>query len=126
MLWSGMSGLYGMGLNTHRSAYGGRNFEYYSEDPVLMGVIAGETTKGMATRGAYVYLKHCVLNDQETYRCGGFTWANEQTIREIYLRSYEIAISDYGAQGVMGGLNSIGIHRHTALHIPFRTSATRP
>ncbi len=109
MLWSGMSGLYGMGLNTHRSAYGGRNFEYYSEDPVLMGVIAGETTKGMATRGAYVYLKHCVLNDQETYRCGGFTWANEQTIREIYLRSYEIAISDYGAQGVMGGLNSIGM-----------------
>lgn len=109
MLWSGMSGLYGMGLNTHRSAYGGRNFEYYSEDPVLMGVIAGETTKGMATRGAYVYLKHCVLNDQETYRCGGFTWANEQSIREIYLRSYEIAISDYGAQGVMGGLNSIGM-----------------
>lgn len=109
MLWSGMSGLYGMGLNTHRSAYGGRNFEYYSEDPVLMGVIAGETTKGMATRGAYVYLKHCVLNDQETYRCGGFTWANEQTIREIYLRSYEIAISDYGAQCVMGGLNSIGM-----------------
>lgn len=109
MLWSGMSGLYGMGLNTHRSAYGGRNFEYYSEDPVLMGVIAGETTKGMATRGAYVYLKHCVLNDQETYRCGGFTWANEQSIREIYLRSYEIAISDYGAQGVMGGLNSIGV-----------------
>lgn len=109
MLWSGMSGLYGMGLNTHRSAYGGRNFEYYSEDPVLMGVIAGETVKGMATRGAYVYLKHCVLNDQETYRCGGFTWANEQSIREIYLRSYEIAISDYGAQCVMGGLNSIGM-----------------
>lgn len=109
MLWAGMPGLYGMGLNTHRSAYGGRNFEYYSEDPVLMGVIAGETTRGMATRGAYVYLKHCVLNDQEAYRCGGFTWANEQSIREIYLRSYEIAISDYGAQGVMGGLNSIGM-----------------
>ncbi len=109
MLWAGMAGLYGMGLNTHRSAYGGRNFEYYSEDPVLMGVIAGETTKGMATRGAYVYLKHCVLNEQETYRCGGFTWANEQSIREIYLRSYEIAIADYGAQCVMGGLNSIGM-----------------
>lgn len=109
MLWAGMAGLYGMGLNMHRSAYGGRNFEYYSEDPILSGVMAGESTKGMATRGAYVYLKHCVLNDQETYRCGGFTWANEQTIREIYLKPYEIAISDYGAQGVMGSLNSIGV-----------------
>lgn len=109
MLWAGMAGLYGMGMNIHRSAYGGRNFEYYSEDPLLMGVIAGETVRGMATRGAYVYLKHCVLNDQETYRCGGFTWANEQTIREIYLKPYEIAISEYGAQGVMGSLNSIGM-----------------
>ena len=109
MLWAGMAGLYGMGMNIHRSAYGGRNFEYYSEDPVLTGVIAGESVKGMSTRGAYVYLKHCVLNDQETYRCGGFTWANEQTIREIYLKPYEIAISEYGAQGVMGSLNSIGM-----------------
>ncbi len=109
MLWSGMSGLYGMGMNTHRSAYGGRNFEYYSEDPVLMGKIAAQTTKGMATRGAYVYLKHAFLNDQETARCGGFTWANEQSIREIYLKSFQIAIEEGGAQCVMGGLNSLGV-----------------
>ena len=109
MLWSGMSGLYGMGMNTHRSAYGGRNFEYYSEDPVLMGKIAAQTTKGMETRGAYVYLKHCFLNDQETARCGGFTWANEQSIREIYLKSFQIAIEEGGAQCVMGGLNSLGV-----------------
>ncbi|MDE6355760.1 MAG: glycoside hydrolase family 3 C-terminal domain-containing protein [Clostridia bacterium] len=108
-LWSGLSGLYGMGINTHRSAYGGRNFEYYSEDPVLMGKIAAQTTKGMATRGAYVYLKHCFLNDQETARCGGFTWANEQSIREIYLKSFQIAIEEGGAQCVMGGLNSLGV-----------------
>lgn len=109
MLWSGMAGLYGMGINTHRSAFGGRNFEYYSEDPVLMGKIAGQTTKGMASRGAYVYLKHCFLNDQETARCGGFTWANEQTIREVYLKSFQIAIEEGGAQCVMGGLNSLGV-----------------
>ena len=108
-LWGGLSGLYGMGINTHRSPYGGRNFEYYSEDPVLMGQIAAETTKGMATRGVYVYLKHCFLNDQETARCGGFTWANEQTIREVYLKSFQIAIEDGGAQCVMGGLNSLGV-----------------
>ena len=108
-LWAGYAGLYGMGLNTHRSAYGGRNFEYYSEDPILMGKIAAETTKGMATCGAYVYLKHCFLNDQETFRCGGWTWANEQTIREIYLKSFQIAIEEGGAQCVMGGLNSLGV-----------------
>lgn len=108
-LWSGLSGLYGMGMNTHRSAYGGRNFEYYSEDPVLMGKIAAQSTKGMATRGAYVYLKHSFLNDQETARCGGFTWANEQSIREIYLKSFQIAIEEGGAQCVMGGLNSLGV-----------------
>ena len=108
-LWAGYAGLYGMGLNTHRSAYGGRNFEYYSEDPVLMGKIAAEATKGMAEHGAYVYLKHCFLNDQETFRCGGWTWANEQTIREVYLKSFQIAIEEGGAQCVMGGLNSLGM-----------------
>ena len=79
-------------LNLHRSPLCGRNFEYYSEDPVLMGKIAAESTKGLADFGVYVYLKHCFLNDQETYRCGGWTWANEQTIREIYLKSFQIAI----------------------------------
>ena len=108
-LWAGYAGLYGMGMNTHRSAYGGRNFEYYSEDPILMGKTAAEITKGMSKYGIYVYLKHCFLNDQETYRCGGWTWANEQTIREIYLKSFQIAIEDGGAQCVMGGLNSIGM-----------------
>ena len=108
-LWSGVGGLYGVGMDTHRSPYGGRNFEYYSEDPYLMGKIAGEMMNGMKTRGAYGYMKHCVLNDQETYRCGGFTWANEQTIREIYLRSFEIAIREGGAGCIMTTMNSIGV-----------------
>ena len=108
-LWAGYAGLYGMGINTHRSQYGGRNFEYYSEDPVLGGTQAAFMTKGMATRGVYVYLKHCALNDQESYRCGGYTWANEQTIREIYLKQFQIAIEDGGAQCVMTGLNNFGL-----------------
>ena len=108
-MWAGYAGLYGMGVNTHRSAYGGRNFEYYSEDPVLMGQMAAQCTKGMSTCGIYVYLKHCFLNDQETYRCGAWTWANEQTLREIYLKSFQIAIEEGGATCIMGGLNSIGM-----------------
>lgn len=108
-LWSGTAGLFGMGMNIHRSPYSGRNFEYFSEDAVLVGQIAGEMVKGMATRGAYTYLKHCVINDQETYRCGIFTWANEQTIREVYLRAFQIAIEDGGALSVMTSLNSMGI-----------------
>lgn len=108
-LWAGYSGLYGMGINTHRSAYGGRNFEYYSEDPYLMGVAAACVTRGMATRGVYVYLKHCGLNDQDTYRYGGYTWANEQSIREVYMKSFQIAIEDGGATCVMTALNCIGV-----------------
>lgn len=107
-LWSGVGGLYGMSMNTHRSPYGGRNFEYYSEDPVLAGQISAEMSKGIRTRGAYTYLKHIGLNDQESYRCGLFTWANEQSVREIYMKPFQITIEDGGAQTVMSSLNSIG------------------
>ncbi len=108
-LWSGLGGLYGISMNTHRSPYGGRNFEYFSEDPILTGQISSEMSKGIRTRGAYTYLKHIGINDQETYRCGLFTWANEQSIREIYLRPFQITIEQGGAQSVMTSLNSIGI-----------------
>ena len=108
-LWAGYAGLYGTGLNTHRSPYGGRNFEYYSEDPILGGVIAAEVSRGMSTRGVYSYLKHAFLNEQETYRIDGFTWATEQSIREIYLKAFQIAIEDGGAQCIMSGLNNLGL-----------------
>lgn len=108
-LWAGYSGLYGMGINTHRSPYGGRNFEYYSEDPVLAGQIAAEMCKGMRTRGVLIYLKHCFLNDQESYRYGGFVWANEQTCREIYLKPFQIAIEDGGAQNIMSAFPLFGM-----------------
>ncbi|MBE7088318.1 MAG: beta-glucosidase [Clostridiales bacterium] len=108
-LWAGYSGIYGPGLNTHRSVYGGRTFEYYSEDPILTGFIAAAETQGYAEKGVYVYLKHCVLNDQEKNREGLCTWANEQSIREIYLRAFQIAIEDGGADCVMTAFNRLGV-----------------
>lgn len=108
-LWGGRSGLYGMGVNLHRSPYGGRNFEYYSEDPFLMGTIASSTAKGASSKGLYCYLKHCVLNEQETYRIGGYCWLTEQTMREIYLKPFRIAIEDGYASCVMTAEPAIGV-----------------
>lgn len=108
-LWAGYAGLYGPGLNIHRGAYGGRSFEYFSEDPFLSGMMASELTKGMKEKGTYVYLKHVFLNDQETNREGVSTWANEQSIREVYLRPFQIAIEDGGAECVMTGFNRLGV-----------------
>lgn len=107
-LWAGYSGLYGPSVNLHRGQYCGRSFEYYSEDPLLSGDICARLVSGISEKGTYVYLKHCVLNDQETARHGISTWANEQTIRELYLRPFEIAIKEGGAQCVMTGFNRIG------------------
>ena len=107
-LWAGYSGLYGPAVNIHRGVYGGRAFEYYSEDPLLSGKIVSEVIKGLASKGVYSYLKHCFLNDQETNREGINTWANEQTIREIYLKPFEIAIKEGKCAAVMTGFNRLG------------------
>lgn len=107
-LWAGYSGLYGPAVNIHRGSYGGRAFEYYSEDPVLSGKISASMIKGISSKGVYVYLKHCFLNEQETNREGVNTWANEQSIREIYLKPFKIAIQEGGCQNVMTGFNRLG------------------
>lgn len=108
-LWAGYNGIYGFGINIHRSAYGGRDYEYYSEDGVLSGLISSAEVKGIQSKGTYVYMKHCLLNDQETYREGICTWANEQSIREIYLKPFEISIVEGGAYNVMSSFNRIGV-----------------
>lgn len=108
-LWAGYNALYGTGVNIHRSAYGGRAFEYYSEDPVLTGLIAAAEVRGIQSYGVYCYMKHCVLNDIEENREGLCVWANEQTIREVYLRPFEIAIKEGGAYNVMTGFNRLGL-----------------
>ena len=104
----GYSGLYGPGINMHRTPYSGRNFEYYSEDPFAAGAICTAETKGIQSKGVYVYLKHVALNDSETSRRGVNTWLNEQTARELYLEVADRAIIDGGAWCVMSGFNRWG------------------
>lgn len=108
-LTSGQTGgTYGIGLNTHRSPFGGRNFEYYSEDPILSGYMAAEVLKGTNSKGTYHTLKHFVVNDQETARNNVQTWLSEQALREIYAKPFEIAVKEGGANAIMGGVNQIG------------------
>ena len=109
-----MSGWYAPGLNTHRSPFGGRNFEYFSEDPFLAGKLCAQEVSGAADYGVFCYIKHFAMNDQEAFArswCCGMhmdasldryknpewilmTWATEQTMREIYLKAFEIAIKE--------------------------------
>ncbi|MBM7541086.1 glycoside hydrolase family 3 N-terminal domain-containing protein [Amphibacillus cookii] len=105
----GVTGWYAPGVNIHRTAFSGRNFEYYSEDAFLSGKMGAAVTNGFQSHGGYVYIKHYALNDQETNRTlGVLTWANEQTIRENYLKPFEIAVKEGEAAGVMSSFNSIG------------------
>ncbi|MGM9537976.1 MAG: glycoside hydrolase family 3 C-terminal domain-containing protein [Candidatus Onthomonas sp.] len=107
-MWAGYAGLYGTGMNIHRTPYSGRVFEYYSEDGILTGLMASEETAGIQSKGVYVYNKHFVLNDQEEQRQGIGTWCNEQALREIYLRAFELPIVYSDAKCVMSGFNRLG------------------
>jgi beta-glucosidase len=107
-MWAGYAGLYGTGLNIHRSPYAGRVFEYYSEDGTLTGLIDTVETLGIQEKGVYVYNKHFVLNDQEKNRAGIGTWVNEQALREIYLRAFELPIVNADAKCVMTAFNRLG------------------
>lgn len=107
-MWAGYAGFYGSGLNIHRTPYAGRVFEYYSEDGNLTGLIDAYETRGIQSKGVYVYNKHFVLNDQELQRQGLGTWCNEQAMREIYLRAFELPIVMADAKCVMTAFNRIG------------------
>ena len=108
-LWAGYSGLYGPAMNTHRTAYAGRNFEYYSEDGFLGGKIAAAEVKGIQSKGVYVFLKHFALNDCETNCRAISTFVNEQAIRELYLQPFEHAVVDGGAYCVMNAFARVGV-----------------
>ncbi len=102
------SGLYGPGVNIHRTPYGGRNFEYYSEDPFISGQICAAQVGGIQSKGVYVYMKHFALNDQDTGRDGLCVWTNEQAAREIYLQAFEYPIEQANALCVMTSFNRLG------------------
>ncbi|MDU2491456.1 MAG: glycoside hydrolase family 3 N-terminal domain-containing protein [Clostridium celatum] len=104
-----VSGWYAPAMNIHRSAFSGRNFEYYSEDGVLSGYMAANAVIGAEEYGVYAYIKHFALNDQEANRTEMLcTWATEQAIREINLKPFEIAVKEGGAKAVMSAFNYIG------------------
>jgi beta-glucosidase len=105
----GVTGWYAPAMNIHRSSYSGRNFEYYSEDPVLSAGMAWNETLGAREKGMVVYLKHFAFNDMETHRDGQLhTYINEQAIRELYLRPFEDSVKQGGATAVMTSMNYIG------------------
>lgn len=93
-LYNGFNGWYAPAMNTHRNAFAGRNYEYYSEDGLLGGKIAAAEISGTMTYGVYTYIKHFAVNDKEDGRNGIATWLNEQALREIYLRPYEVAVKE--------------------------------
>lgn len=102
------SGIYGPGVNIHRTPYSGRNFEYYSEDPFVSGKICAAEVSGIQSKGVYVYLKHFALNDQEAGRDGISVWTNEQAAREIYLQAFEYPVTESNAYCVMTSFNRMG------------------
>lgn len=103
-----VAGIYAPGLNIHRSQYLGRHNEYYSEDGWLSGEIAASQVQGIRSKGVLAFAKHFALNDQEQGRYGISVWANEQSIREVYLEAFEGAIRG-GAMNVMTSFNRIGV-----------------
>ena len=102
----GSTGWYAPGMNTHRSAFTARNYEYFSEDGVLAGWIAADAVKAALKQGVYSTIKHYVM-----YDCNGkmvCAWATEQSMREIYFKPFEIAVKQGGATGVMASWAFIG------------------
>lgn len=122
---NGLGGAYAPAMNTHRSPFGGRNFEYFSEDGFIGGKIGAAEVTGLQKEGIVVFIKHMAFNDSDTNRDGNITWFNEQAAREIYLKDYEIAVHEIfvpnedgsdgefvkgeGALGIMASLNRDGI-----------------
>ena len=103
-------GWYAPGVNLHRSPFSGRNTEYYSEDPFLNGRFAGKVIKAVQEKGVYANVKHYALNDQETHRSayGIATWCDEQAMRELYLRPFEMAVKEGETRGLMTSFNRVG------------------
>lgn len=101
-------GWYAPAADTHRSPFGGRNADYYSEDGMISGMMASQIIKGAMTKGVFCFLKHFAVNDQEYTRVRLCTWVSEQAMREIYLKPFELAVKVGGTTAIMSALNRIG------------------
>lgn len=109
-LHGNVNGWYAPGMDIHRTPFGGRSFEYYSEDGLLSGKIGAQVVKGSKSKGLYCYIKHFALNEQDTNRGTTLhTWCNEQAMREIYLKPFEISVKEGNADALMTSLNCIGV-----------------
>ena len=103
-----VQGWYAPGVNLHRTPYTARNYEYYSEDPLLSGVFAAKVIHGAKTNGLYCYLKHFVLSEPGPNPRKLNTWCTEQNLRENYLKPFEIAVKEGGANAIMSAFNRVG------------------
>lgn len=102
-----IAGWYAPGMNTHRTPFGARNYEYFSEDGTLAGYISAATVQGAASQGVYAYIKHFALYEMNAKMV--CVWSNEQAIREIYLKPFEISVKVGDAHAVMVSWSFIGI-----------------
>jgi len=105
---AGYGGWYAPGMNIHRSPFNGRNYEYFSEDPFISGMIGASVVSGTLQQGVYSYIKHFALNETENKRNGLYTWASEQAVREIYLKPFELCVKVGKANAIMSSYNRLG------------------
>lgn len=103
-----VSGIYGPAMNIHRTPFSGRNFEYYSEDALLSGKMGAAMVRGCNEKNVYTYIKHFALNDQETNAIGVANWCNEQAMREIYLKPFELSVKEGESKAIMTTWSRIG------------------
>lgn len=107
----GVSGWFAPGANMHRSPFGGRNFEYYSEDDYISGIMAAYEIRGCMEKGLSAYMKHFVANDSDTGRNGEYRWLTEQSLREIYMEPFRIAVKVGKANAIMTSVDRVGSTR---------------
>ena len=121
---SGKDGWWGTAITLHRSPFGGRNFEYYSADPFLTGRIASQVVKAATDRGVYCYVKHFAVSEQEKNREGLSTFVNEQALREVYLKPFQMVVQEGKTLGIMTSYNRLG-NMEVAANYPLLTEVLR-
>jgi beta-glucosidase len=105
---SGINGWYAPSCNLVRSPFGGRGSEYGSEDPLITGMCAAEEVRAATANGLYTYVKHFAVNQSESGRSGKFTWLSEQSLRELYLKTFQLTVQHGHTNGIMTAMNRLG------------------